>query len=169
MNFLVLFLRLIHIFSGVFWVGSSLMSYFFITPTVAATADAGQKFMAHIITKANLSTRIAISAVLTVLAGGWLYLIDSQGLTSSWQSSGPGVGFGIGGLFALIGLIFGLLIGRNSNILGKLAGEIQGKPTSEQMSKIQAAQKHLKYAAPVSTIALILALICMATARYWVF
>jgi hypothetical protein len=50
-----------------------------------------------------------------------------------------------------------------------LAGEIQGKPTSEQMSKIQAAQRQLKYAAPISTLALILALICMATARYWVF
>ena len=117
MNYLVLLLRLVHIFSGVFWVGSSLMTYFFITPTVFATADAGQKFMAHIVTKAKLSTRIAVSAILTVLAGGWLYLIDSQGLTSSWQSSGPGLGFGIGGLFAIIGLIFGLLIGKNSNIL----------------------------------------------------
>jgi uncharacterized membrane protein len=169
MNYLVIVLRLLHIISGVFWVGSSLMVYLIISPTVAATAETGQKFMAHLITKARLSTRIAISAILTVLAGGWLYLIDSQGLTSSWRSSGPGLGFGIGGLFAIIGLIFGLMIGKNSNILGNLAAEIQGKPTPEQLSKIQAAQKQLSYAGPISTIALILALICMATARYWVF
>jgi uncharacterized membrane protein len=169
MNYLVFVLRLIHILAGVFWVGSSMVFVFFLTPAVAATGEAGQKLMVHLINKARLSTRIAISAVLTVLAGGWLYLIDSQGLTSAWRSSGPGIGFGIGGLFALIGLVFGLMVGINSNRLGKLSAEIQGKPTEAQLAGIQAAQKQLKYAGPISSAALIIALICMATARYWVF
>ena len=169
MNVLILALRLIHIIGGVFWVGSSVMFKFYISPTVAATADSGQKFMAHLVTKTRLTSAITGSAVLTVLAGAALYWIDSQGLTSLWKSSGPGLGFGLGALFALVGLVFGMMVGRNVGILGRLASQVQGKPTNEQMSRIQSAQKQLGYAAPISTLSLILALVCMATARYWLF
>jgi len=169
MNYTVLVLRLIHILSGVFWVGGSIMLGLFISPTVAATADAGQKFMAHLVTKARITMRITLAAILTVLAGGALYWIDSDGLTSAWQHSGPGIGFGIGGLLALVGIVFGMMVGKNVSALGTLASQMQGKPTDEQMKTIQAAQKQLGYAGPISTIALILALVCMATARYWLF
>jgi uncharacterized membrane protein len=169
MNYLILALRLIHIMGGVFWVGFSIIFSFFIGPTVAATADSGQKFMAHLVTKTRLTGVITASAILTVLAGASLYWIDSQGLTSLWRSSGPGLGFGIGAIFALIGLVFGMMVGRNVGIIGKLASQLQGKPTNEQMDRIQAAQKQLGYAGPISTLSLILALVCMATARYWLF
>ena len=169
MNYLVIVLRLIHILSGVFWVGSSIIFGFFIGPAVQATGEAGQKFMAQLVTKARITQRIVISAVLTVLAGGWLYWIDSDGLTSAWKNSGPGVGFGIGALFALIGLVFGIMIGVNTEALVKVGSQVQGKPTPEQMNKIQTAQKRLGIVGPITTIALILALACMATARYWRF
>ncbi len=129
MNYLVIVLRLIHIIAGVFWVGSTHINHFFISPTVSATAEAGQEFMAHLVVNAHLSTRIAISAIVTVLAGGWLYEIDSKALTSARRNSGPGLGFGIGGLFAIIGLIFGLIKGKYSRMLENLAVEIRGKPT----------------------------------------
>lgn len=169
MDTLVLVLRLIHILGGVFWVGSSVILGFYIAPTVAATAESGQKFLAHLVTRARITVRITEAAVLTVLAGGILYWIDSQGLTSAWQRSGPGVGFGLGGLFALVGMAFGILVGKNTSLLGNMVGQIQGKPSPEQLTKMQAAQKQLAYAAPISTVALIVALICMATARYWLF
>ena len=113
--------------------------------------------------------RITEAAIATVLAGGALYWIDSQGLTSPWQSSGPGVGFGLGGLFALVGLAFGMVVGKNTSLLGNIAAQVQGKPSPEQMTRIQAAQRQLAYAGPINSIALILALICMATGRYWLF
>jgi len=72
-------------------------------------------------------------------------------------------------LFAIVGLVFGIMVGRSTHTLGTLAAEIQGKPTPEQMNKIQAAQRQLGYAGPISTIALIIALVCMAVARYLVF
>jgi uncharacterized membrane protein len=169
MNILMVVLRLIHILSGVFWVGSSVIFVFYITPTVAATADSGQKFMSHLITKARITAAITVSAILTVLAGSWMYWIDSAGFTSKWVTAGAGTGFGIGGLLGIIGLVFGLLVGKNVTMLGMIGSQVQGKPTEEQMRKIQAAQTQLKVVAPISTFALILALVCMATARYWVF
>jgi uncharacterized membrane protein len=169
MNILVLVLRIVHIVSGVFWVGSSLFTGIFLGPAVSATAEAGQRVLAQLVTKARFATIVSASAGLTVIAGGWLYWIDSQGLTSGWTQSGPGTGFGIGALFALVGLVFGGMVGRDTSTLGKIATEISGKPTPEQLGKIVAARKQLAYAGPTSTITLLIALICMATARYWVF
>jgi hypothetical protein len=75
--------------------------------------------------------------------------------------------FGIGGVFGFVGYIFGMLIGKNINILAKVGAQVQGKPTPEQMSQIQAAQKQLKTVGPISAFSLILAVICMSVARYW--
>ena len=161
-------LRVIHILSGVFWVGSSVFLGFFVTPALPAIGDAGPKLMAHLVTKAKITQRIVIAATLTVLAGGGLYWLDSGGnLTSGWSTSPAGVGFGIGALFALVGLVFGIMIGVNTEGLVKVGSQVQGKPTDNQMARIQMHQKRLGVVGPISTISQILALICMATARYW--
>jgi len=169
MNWLVIVLRTVHILGGVFWVGSAVFNGLFLGPAVGATAEAGQKVMAHLVTRARLTGTISAAAGLTVVAGAALYWIDSQGLTSLWTRSGPGAGFGLGALFALAGLAFGLMVGRSMSTLGALASQIAGKPTPEQLAKIQAAQRQLAYAGPATTVSLVLALLCMATARYWLF
>ncbi len=167
MNILVIVLRLIHILSGVFWVGSALVNAFFLAPAVAATGEAGQKMMGFMITKAHFSVRITAAAILTVLAGLALYWHDSGGLTSGWTTSAAGLGFGLGGLFALIGLGTGMMVGKYVTRLGTIASAAQGKPTQAQMLEMQALQKQLGVMSRISTAALIVALICMATARYW--
>ena len=167
MHTFTIVLRLIHIVGGAFWFGSALMLGFYISPTVAATAEAGQKFMGHLVSKARIPTAIAISGGLTILAGAGLYWIDSGGFTSAWTRSGAGLLFGIGGAFGLIGFIFGMLVGKNIKALVKIGSEVQGKPTPDQMNQIQAAQKQLGVVGPVSSFALILTLICMSVARYW--
>lgn len=169
MTVLVVVLRLIHILAGVFWVGAAMISAFFLSPALAATGEAGQKMMGHMITKGRMSVRITVAAILTVLAGGALYWIDSGGLTSSWTSSATGLGFAIGGLFALVGLGIGMMVGTGAHRIGEIAAAAQGKPSPDQIAQMQAAQKQMAMASKVSTAALIIALACMATARYWVF
>jgi uncharacterized membrane protein len=166
MNVLVIVLRLIHILSGVLWVGGSMMSAFFLSPAVAATGDAGQKMMGYMVSKGRMSVRLTVAAILTVLAGLTLFWIDSDGLTSAWTTSATGWGFGLGGLLGIIGLGTGMLVGINVSKLGSIAAAAQGKPTNEQMSQMQAAQKRMALASKFSTTALVLALVCMATARY---
>ncbi len=55
MHYLTIVLRLLHVVGGAFWFGSAMMVGFMITPTVAATAEVGQKFMAALVQKANLT------------------------------------------------------------------------------------------------------------------
>lgn len=167
MNTLIIILRLIHIGAAVFWVGAALVNMSFLIPTVAATADAGQELLDHLMTNSRLSARVTLASYLTVLAGVGLYWIDSQGLTSAWQTSGPGVGFGLGALAALGGFGFGQVVGRNTGLLGRLASQIQGAPTPEQSAALGQARSKMISASRISTVFIIVATICMATARYW--
>ena len=166
MNFLMVVLRLLHIIGGVFWVGAGLVMFFFIGPTLGATAEAGQKFAQHLMTQTRFTALMTTSAILTVLAGAILYWIDSGGFTSAWMHSGAGLGFGIGAFFGLIGLVFGMMVGNTNGALAKLGSQIQGKPTPEQMTQIGALRKRLSVVSPINAYALIIATLLMAIARY---
>jgi uncharacterized membrane protein len=166
MNFLVIVLRLVHIISGVFWVGAGLVMYFFIGPTLGATADAGQKFAQHLMLRTRFTAILTTSAILTVLAGATLYWLDSDGLSSAWLHSGAGTGFAIGAVFGLIGLVFGMMVGSTNGALAKLGSQIQGKPTPEQMAQVGALRKRLSMVSPINAYSLLIAAFFMAIARY---
>jgi len=169
MNILVIILRLLHILSGMFWVGAALMLTFFISPTVGATKEAGQSFMRHFMGNTKFNLAMWTSAITAVLAGATLYWINSDGLTSAWTHSGPGLGFAIAAGFAYLGLIVGIFQNKNSNALAKLGGEIQlqSKPPSpEQAARLQKLNKALVTGGMLNATFLILATVGMAIARY---
>jgi uncharacterized membrane protein len=165
-NYVVIVLRLVHIISGIFWVGSGLAFFFFIGPTLGATAEAGQKFAQHLMIKTRFTAILTSSAILTVLAGAVLYWRDSDGLSSNWMHTAQGLGFGVGAFFALIGLVFGTMVGSTNGALAKLGSQIQGKPTPDQMAQIGALRKRLSLVSPINAYSLIIAAIFMAIARY---
>ena len=165
-NYVVIVLRLVHIISGVFWVGAGLVMFFFIGPTLGATAEAGQKFAQHLMTKTRFTAIITTSAILTVLAGFILYWRDSDGLSSNWMHTAQGLGFGVGAFFGLIGLVFGAMVGSTNGALAKLGAQIQGKPTPDQMTQIGALRKRLALVSPINVYSLILATLLMAISRY---
>lgn len=169
MNFFTILLRILHIISGVFWVGAALMLTFFISPTVGATKEAGQGFMRHFMGNTKFNLVMWTSAITTVLAGSILYWQNSAGFTSAWIHSGPGIGFGIAAGFALLGLVAGVFQNRNSNALAQLGGQIQsqGKPPSPvQAARLQSLSKALSTGGKLNAAFLILATIGMAIARY---
>jgi len=168
MTYLIWLLRIIHIGAGIFWVGGTLIMTFFVGPTMGATADAGQKFVGHLMNNLKFSNRMAAAAGATILAGFILYWIDSQGFTSPWMSSGAGRGFGIGAGFALIGFVFGILVGRTTRAMAQLGAQMQGKPSPQQLNQMQAIQKQQGTYSMITTITLILAVIFMSIARYFV-
>jgi uncharacterized membrane protein len=169
MDPVVLILRFVHISAGAFWVGSALAMGLFVGPAVQATAEAGQQLMRHLIVKSRFGTVLATAGGLTVLAGIVLYWRDSAGFTSNWLSSGPGIGFGLGGVAATLGLAAGLLISRNTSALIKLAAEFKGQPTPEQMQRMMVIRKSQAIVGPLNIILLILATIMMSISRYLVF
>ena len=85
MIYFIWFLRIVHIVAGVIWVGGALIMAFFISPTIGATGEAGQKFVGHLMNHLKFSTRMMIASGLTILAGFILDWIDSDGFTSPWM------------------------------------------------------------------------------------
>lgn len=165
MIYLIWLLRIVHIVGGVIWVGGTLTMTFFIGPSIGATGEAGQKFVGHLMNNLKFSNRMSVAAGLTILAGIILYGLDARA-GAAWQRSGMGIGLSIGAVFAIIGLIFGILIGRTTNAMAQLGSQFQGKPTSDQMNQMQAIRKQQALYSNISTVALILAVVFMATARY---
>jgi uncharacterized membrane protein len=169
MNILIVVLRLFHIVAAVIWGGGALIMEFFIGRTILATGESGQKFAQHLMNKIRMHKFMTMAAVSTVLAGAILYWFDSDGFSSAWMRSGTGIGFGIGAAFGLIAFVFGAIFGSSNAKLAEVGTQIQGKPTNEQLSQIQAFQKRIQTVSPIHIFCMILAMIFMATARYLVF
>lgn len=169
MDTILLVLRIVHISAGILWGGGSLIMHFFFGPTVKATQQTGQQFAGHLMLKTRFVTVMTTMATLTVLAGAGLYWIDSQGLTSTWMQSSPGIGFLIGGLFGLLAFVSGVTFGQLNKQLATVGSQIQGKPTPEQMDKIQSLQKRIALASRFHAPSMILAILLMSVSRYLLF
>jgi uncharacterized membrane protein len=169
MDVFLLVMRLLHVFGGVVWVGGALIMNFYIVPTIGATAQAGKQFAGHLMLKTRFSMMMSAAAILTVLAGGYFYWRDSQGFTSGWTSAGPGIGFGIGGAAALVGFVFGIMVGQLNKKMSVIGGQIKGEPTSEELAQFQGVQKQLKLVGTVNVVSLIIATVFMSVSRYLIF
>jgi uncharacterized membrane protein len=169
MTYFIWLLRIVHIVAGAFWFGGVIMMTFFVGPTVREMGEAGPKFVALLVRNRKFTVWMSIAAGLTALAGAILYWIDSAGFTSEWMKGGAGTGFGIGAFFGIIGFAAGILIGRTTNALVNLGGQIQGKPTPEQLTQLQSLQKQQMTFSMTGSVTLLLSLIFMSIARYFVF
>jgi len=167
MSYVLLALRVIHIFASIFWIGSALTVSFFVSPSVGATGAAGQAVMGYLMNARKLSRVIGLAALLTTLSGIALYWIDADGLTSAWVTSGAGLGFGIGGAAGILAYGFGSVYGQSITRLGQISAQIQGQPSAAQLAQLGALKTRMARIAPIHTAMQIIAVICMATARYW--
>lgn len=165
MIYLIWLLRIIHIGAGVFWVGGTLIMTFFVAPTVGATGESGQKFVMHLMNNLKFSNRMSAAAGSTILAGLILYGLDARAGTA-WLRSNFAIGLGIGAGFALIGFIFGILLGRTTKAMAQLGAQMQGKPSPEQLGQMQALQKRQATVSMIAVWSLVLAVTFMAIARY---
>ena len=165
MIYLIWLLRIIHIVGGVFWVGGTLIMTFFIGPTIGAIGEPGQRFVGHLTNQLKFSNRMSIAAGSTVLAGFILYALDARA-GSAWLRSSFAIGLGIGAAFAVIGFVFGIMIGRTTKAMAQLGGQIQGKPSAEQMGRLEDLRKRQATYSSIAALTLILATVFMAIARY---
>ena len=167
MEIITIVLRIIHIFSGVAWVGGAWAFVFYVEPTVHFLGPDGGKFMNYFINVRRYPVYATTAAVLTVLAGWTLWFLR-YGVPS--LQTGAGLTFAIGGVLGLIALgVGGAIVGPTATKLSALGQEIAkgGKPpTPEQGAQIAAYQARMSSAGLWAAILAALAVLCMAIARY---
>ena len=164
-------LRIVHIVTGVIWVGSLFVVVFFVQPTAATLGAAGAPFMSELRRRRFVDVVFA-DAVVTVVAGAFLYWHGWHTYPSfgDWIGSSFGAWLTVGALLAISGLIVAAsatrpTIGRLVS-LGKQVAESGGRPTPERAARIGALQHRLVIAERVSFALIFLAVVAMASVRY---
>jgi len=153
---MVAVLRFLHIIAGIIWAGGGLMMNLVIGPAIGATGDVGRQFAGHLVSKTVFSKVMMVSGVLTVLAGGTLYGINSNWFSSGWMMTGTGIGFGIGAVAGIAALVFGAMIGNTNAALAALGAQIQGKPTNEQLALMAVLRKRQVFVTSANTICMVI-------------
>ncbi len=174
MNWLVVVLRFLHIFAGVFWAGSVFTVARFVLPAAGAAGAEGQRFMRRLMLDARLTPVMVAAGTITVLAGLVLMHIDSGGHEAEWLRSGMGLMIGIGALAALGALVTGIRSAMLLSRLSKLFAAMEGKgaggtPDAALLAQAQGLGAKLASGARATAIQLVIAVLCMAVARYVVF
>ncbi len=172
MNWLIVVLRFLHVFAGVFWAGSVFTVTGFVMPLTATMGADGQKFMRRLTLERGLTRGMIGAGAVTVLAGLALMWLDSAGFQGAWLGSGMGIMLSIGGLAALGALTTGIMTARIVARLGRLADAVQaqgGPPKPEQGAELQQLGARLPRLGRATAIQLAIAVLCMAVARYVVF
>ncbi len=171
--YVLIFLRIVHIIAGVLWGGAAISYLFFVKPSVHSIGPAGPQFMQALAERRRYPLFMVSTSLLTVIAGGVLFWHSSGGFSLTWIQSGPGIGFTIGSLAALVAFVVGTFgIGPTSAQMGALGQQIGasgGPPSPEQIGLMQALEKKLSRAEKIDFIMLVVAMLTMATARYWFF
>ena len=167
----LLLLRLLHIVSGVVWVGALTLLSLFILPSVRATGPAGGAVMQQLTQVRRMPVWLMVVSMLTLLSGIGLYWHDSGGFQSSaWLGSGSGRMFGLGGVLAIAGAAIGMAVNvPAAKRLGAIMGEIQSAgrpPSADQSAQLQRLQGRLSSVGMLVTVLLLLATAAMAVARY---
>ncbi|HEU5219312.1 MAG TPA: hypothetical protein VFU23_11665 [Gemmatimonadales bacterium] len=162
--------RLVHILSGVFWVGSVLFFARFLFPTARALGPAAGPVFDHLTRVLKMPQTLLGAAGVSVLSGLGLYWNDSLGFTGAWLGSPTGMVFGTGGLLAILAVVIGAVVNSpTAKRLGALGAELQargGPPTPEQAALMQQLQRRLGLALRLVATLLVLATAAMAVARY---
>jgi uncharacterized membrane protein len=165
---ITLFLRLIHILAGVFWVGAIFIIASFLLPTARATGREGGRFMQHLMLQRRLPMFLAIAGLLTVLSGFTLYGRLVSATHGAWASTPPGMAYGIGGLAAILGAVVGMVVtgpaARRMAALGQRAAE--GAPSAGQQAEIERLQGKMVLGSRLVAGFLAVAAGAMAVARY---
>ena len=167
----MVFLRVVHIVTGVIWVGSLFVVVVFVQPTAASLGPTGAPFMAELRRRRFVDV-VFIDALFTVAAGSFLYWHDWHIYPTfgDWIGSSFGVSLTLGALLAISGLVVAASLTRPTIArlvsLGKQVAESGGPPTPETTAQIGALQRRLVVAEWVSFSLVLLAVVAMASARY---
>jgi uncharacterized membrane protein len=169
MNFLMISMRIIHIFTGVFWVGTSFFMVSFVTPTIVATGAEGQKFMQHLAFRTRFTTAMLGVAVLSVLSGLVMYWEIFE-FRANALSTGYGLVLTLGAIAAFVAFLTGYFM--QNRITAKMKAlfatiaAAEGPPTPEQQAEMKALSETVTRGAQITTVFLEVALLGMSIAQY---
>jgi uncharacterized membrane protein len=165
----VIVLRLIHVLGGIIWVGGMTIMAYFVMPVLTGLGPTAGPAMAGLNQK-KFPVIMPIIALLTILSGLRLLMIDSANFQGQYFASPVGRAFSIAGGLAIVAFLFGLMVVRPLMMKSMALGQQMAGADAAQRAKLEAEMGALRKrgatANMIVLIMLLLAAIGMATARY---
>jgi len=169
MSLLMIILRIIHIFCGVFWVGFAVFNFVFLQPAIKATGAEGQTFIQYLSQKTRLMPTVYIAATLTFISGLAMFWPMAVSMPSTLHS-GYGMMISVGALAGIIAWILAIFVIRR--IMGQIQtqGQViqaqEGPPSQDQLELMAALSARMSLFGKLVLGFLFLALLGMSVAQY---
>lgn len=164
-------LRVIHIGSGMFWVGGVFSFFLFVQPAAMAIGPDATRFNYQLLHHRRFSVALLSSGIVTVLAGIWLLIITSNGLNPNVLFSTSRLGFTVGGVVAILTLgVGGMYVFPRTVIVERTIGRMLAEkrpPTPEEQGILARVGREARTMGWLVLLGLAIAVICMETASYW--
>jgi uncharacterized membrane protein len=166
----ILLLRLIHILSGITWVGSGVYTSFFLIPALSGSPAIMGQVMAGL-QRRRFFLVLQIVAALTILSGLRLLWIDSAGFSGGYFATGTGTMFSISAGAAIVAAILSFGVSRPAIVrAGAIAASLAAFSDSGERERLTAQLDGLRRRGAVAGALAVgfglLAASGMAIARY---
>jgi hypothetical protein len=170
MDWFTIVLRIIHIGAGVFWAGSALLLVAYVNPAIEESGAEGAHVMRQMAGPGRLGLSLGIAALLSTVAGLLLYWSASGGLKWSWISSGPGIGFTVGGVAGVAAFVYSMIVtspaaARYAKIREQYLAA-PGRPDPDVGVEFVNLRSQVSNAGILSAVLLAIAVLAMSVARY---
>jgi uncharacterized membrane protein len=162
----VVWLRLVHIVAGVFWVGSAVFVALFVLPTARTAGVEGGRFLGRLMRRTG--PVLGIAMLLTIVPGFIMYGRLSAGFNRAWVTSRPGLALGAGAVASILAVVIGAAVNgpAGAKIAALMKNAQGGAPTAAQAAQLATLQTRVERVARLVAGLLLLAAGAMAVARY---
>lgn len=169
MNLVMVVLRLLHIFAGIFWVGTVWYYALFFLPRVKTFGQDTGRFM-QTMSAPPLPAYMTTAAVLVALSGILMYAKDSAGFNGAWIATSTGIVLTLAAILGILAVLEAALVSRpTAERMARLGREVaaSGRPPSPTViQEMQALSAKLERAVYRTAYVVVFTVIGMAIFRY---
>ena len=169
MNVVMVVLRLIHIFAGIFWVGTVWYFALFFLPRVKTFGQDTGRIM-QTMSAQPFPAYMTTAAVLVALSGILMYANASAGFSGAWIATPAGIVLTLAAILGILAVLEAVLVSRpTAERMAQLGREVAasaGPPSPAVMQAMQALSAKLERAVYRTAYIVLVTVIGMAIFRY---
>jgi hypothetical protein len=166
---LLIIARILHVLSGIMWVGVMVFNGRYLGPALEDIGPDAGKVMAALAKRGFLNFLPTVGGI-SLLSGAYLYWHASAGFQHEYMRSGPGMTFGLGAALAIIAYIIGMSYAKPAIMktlaLGPRLATASESERQGLMAEMQAARSRAKSGSQIAGALVVHAAVAMSIARY---
>lgn len=164
----MLLLRLLHIIAASFWLGATLVTAYFLLPSVWAVGPAAGPVMTEVMQRRRMQLWVNLAMVVAILSGLGMFGVHESAAHGAFSRSRMGMTLLGGAVLAIAAAgVAGAMVKPASQKLGEMAQRFAGAPPApEALEEMRGLQQRVGRGLSIMSLLLLLSAATMAVARY---